>query len=501
MAGAEIELKFQLPAESVAAAERALSTRSAERVRLQAMYFDTPDRRLAGAGMALRLRQEGERWVQTLKGRGDGLMHRLEDEVPVVARGATAATLDLDRHDGTAAGRALARLLSDGAKPELLFVTDIQRLRRVLRSGGTRIEVALDRGEIRAGLRSATVCELEFEWLGGPLEGLISLATRWAVQHRLVLDVTTKAERGHRLLAGDAPPPAVRAAQPALQRDMTLNQARGAMVAAALQHALPNAAAITGGSFEPDHVHQLRVALRRLRTALRAFGPADAARDASLATVFLALGRRRDADVLAHMLEPAWAAAAAAGWVHVQPAPVGAAVDTSARALRDPATTALWLGLIGLANGEDSDADDPAWADAAGPVVRRWRRRARRLARDWSALDDPSRHRLRKQLKRLRYLLEFCECLWPGKAIRTQLAALRPLQDTLGHWNDLVVARAHLAALPSPDPAALFAAGWLAREALACERDCVAAASAWRATKAPGRIRSRRVNGHRKGRG
>jgi CHAD domain-containing protein len=162
--------------------------------------------------------------------------------------------------------------------------------------------------------------------------------------------------------------------------------------------------------------------------------------------------------------------------------------DGARAALRAPATAVLWLGLIGLAHAQPAAADDVPWADAARPVLRRWHRRARRLARDWPALDEASRHRLRKQLKRLRYLLEFCAPLWPRKAVRRQLAALRPLQDTLGHWNDLAVARADLAsqaAQAAPDPAALFAAGWLAREAQACDAECAASAEAWRALKPP----------------
>ena len=81
--GTEVELKFRLDPARRAAVERVLGTRTAERVRLRACYLDTPDGRLAAARLALRLRLEGERWVQTLKGQGDGVLRRLEDEVPL----------------------------------------------------------------------------------------------------------------------------------------------------------------------------------------------------------------------------------------------------------------------------------------------------------------------------------------------------------------------------------------------------------------------------------
>ena len=60
---------------------RAVATASARSTRLQAVYADTAQQHLAAAGLALRLRKEGRAWVQTLKGRGDGLATRLEHEV------------------------------------------------------------------------------------------------------------------------------------------------------------------------------------------------------------------------------------------------------------------------------------------------------------------------------------------------------------------------------------------------------------------------------------
>jgi inorganic triphosphatase YgiF len=438
--------------------------------------------------MALRLRREGDRWVQTLKGRGDGLMQRLEDEVPVDGPADAVPSLDPARHEGTAAGRALARVLAGGPAPQVLYGTDIRRLRRVLRSGGARIEVALDVGEIQAGERCTPVCEVEFELLDGPLQGLLDLAARWADRYGLVLDVTTKAERGHRLAGGDALPPVARATEQELPADWSADQARAAMVAAALAQALPNAAAITNGRFTPDHVHQLRVALRRLRTVLRVFGPEDAERDEGLAGLFAALGGARDADVMALTLAPAWQAAAASGLP--PPATTAAAgPDAAAPALRAPATARLWLQLIALTPAPA--VADASWGPLAAERVRRWRRQLRRGFAAWPTLDDEGRHRLRRRLKRLRYLLDFCRGLWPRKALKRELAALRPLQDAMGHWNDIVVARAHLAAWPEPGPAVHFAAGWLAREALAADAACAEAAARWRRLKPLARVQRR----------
>lgn len=477
--GVEIELKFQVPPARLAAVRRAVATRSAERIELHASYQDTADGRLAAARLAWRVRREGRRWVQTLKGPGDGLAHRLEHEVDCApVPDGQVPVADAALHAGTPAGRLLARAL-DGAGPvQQVHATQIVRIRRVLRHGGARIELALDIGEVVAGERRAPVCELEMELLSGPLASLWSLAQRWAGRFGLLLDPATKSERAQWLAAGLAGRPVARGRDPALARGLPLETARAAMVASALAHGLPNAAAVTAGAATPDHVHQLRVALRRLRSVLHALGPTDATRDDALRSLFAQLGRRRDADVMRDTLLPAWAAAEAAGWPRP---PVAEVEDTAAAALADPATTALWLDLMALAVPPEQAADAPAWDGVVRHQLRRWRRGARRLAADWDALDTAHRHRLRKRLKRLRYLLEFAAPLLPARRLRAELEHLRPLQEALGHWNDLVVAREHLAAWPQPTPAVVFAAGWLARASQVAEADCRRAVRRWRA--------------------
>lgn len=240
----EIELKFQVPASARAAVQRAVATASAQTLPLAASYVDTADERLARAGLALRLRREGRRWVQTLKGRGDGLMTRLEHEL-LLPPG--RPQLDPQRHAGTAVGARLLALLADGTPLQERYRTQMRRTRRRLRSGGASIELAFDSGSIVAGTRRLPVCELEFELLAGPPQPLLALAARWVQRHGLWLDVRTKSERGHRLALGLDVVPAVRA--------------RGN----ALAQLLPNAAELAAGSGTAEHLRLLRAALRRLR--------------------------------------------------------------------------------------------------------------------------------------------------------------------------------------------------------------------------------------------
>jgi inorganic triphosphatase YgiF len=538
--GIEIELKFQVPPARLAAVERALATKTAERVALRARYFDTPDGRLAAAQLALRLRREGDVWVQTLKGRGDGLMQRLEHEVRRPPEAGDPPPLEPGLHAGTSAGAALSAALKGGEAPRLAYGTEIQRLRRVLRHGGARVELALDTGHVIAGDARAPVCELEFELLSGPVSGLLDLASRWADRFHLVADPATKSERAQWLAQGRTLRPVAGAEQPALAPGLPLGAARAAMIGSALRHALPNAAAITAGAHGPDHVHQLRVALRRLRSVLRAFGPTDEARDAVISGLFASLWSTRDLDVLAQTLAPAWAAAQAAGYAAPkttpsapsEPVPGPELQGLAMAAPAQPGVTRLWLGLIALSRplADASPETAEPWDAPALDCLRRWHRQARRLAADWTRLDDESRHRLRKRLKRLRYLLEFSAPLLPARAAARETTALRALQDALGRWNDLVLARAHLAeraergasassaspassvdsvnpavppvpagaappvtVAPAPAPAPVadeavppavyFAAGWLSREAQAVEADCARAAKRWRRLK------------------
>jgi inorganic triphosphatase YgiF len=482
--GTEIELKFQVPADRLPALERALATSTAETVPLKARYYDTPDGRLDRARLAWRLRLEAGRWVQTLKGPGDGLVQRLEHEVPRDPADGEPPAPDPALHAGHPAGQALLRALK-GAQPVMRHGTEITRLRRVIRHGGARIELALDRGDVVAGGARAPVAELEFELLSGPMPALLDLAARWAGRFGLRPDPATKSERAQWLLQGLPMRPPARGDTPQPAAAVPLASARATLLAAALAHALPNAAAITDGRYGPDHLHQLRVGLRRLRSVLRAFGPEDPVRDAALATLFAALGGTRDADVLGQTLAPALADAATAGWPGGLPAPAadGAAPMDVVQALRAPGTTRLWLLLLALTVPAAEPGGDPLpWGPVALNVLRRWHRRARRDAGRWPQLDEASRHALRKRLKRLRYLMEFAGGLWPNKAMKAEAAALRRLQDTLGRWNDLIVARQTLAALPA-SPVRDFAAGWAAAELRHADAACARDAAAWRALK------------------
>jgi len=253
----ETELKFQIPPAMRPLVHRAVATGRARVTPLQAVYVDTADRRLAAAGLALRLRREGPRWVQTLKGRGDGLMVRMEHEVPLPARGSLPPVLDAARHAGTAVGDRLLGLLADGTPLLAVYTTQIRRTHRVLRVGAARVELAHDRGLIAAAGRTLPVEELEFELKAGPPAALAQVAAQWVQRFGLWWDVRTKSERGHRLAAGQAGRPAVLDEQALLQ-------------------ALANGAELAEGLGDGAHVGAWQAALAQLGMPLQAGADAGA---------------------------------------------------------------------------------------------------------------------------------------------------------------------------------------------------------------------------------
>lgn len=521
----ETELKFQVPEASRAALEKAVAAGAVRRTRLQAVYADTPDLRLSAAGLALRLRKEGRVWVQTLKGRGDGLMQRLEHEVPLPPQRGVPE-LDPQRHAGTAAGQALAAALAGGGPLQPVYRTDILRQHRVLRgAGGARIELAYDSGHIIAAGQRVPVCEIEFELKQGPLQALPLLAQRWVARHGLWWDVRTKSERGFRLAFGHEQVPAIKAQPVQMPPQATAAQAWQAMLLSALQQALPNAAELAGGTGQPEHLHQLRVALRRLRSVLRVFagwgGDAAAAQalEAGLREPFALLGAARDADVLALLWRPQLEAAGAPPlqWTarqraaDRQPADPGAVVrgpafstallQTLALAVAAPARPKVLRAestearrpspqpqpaLPGLTDASSAAAlpapaeagsvgDDTATADGvARPLTRRavlqalqpLHKRVRRGIARFDEADSDERHRLRKQLKRLRYALEGVGPLLQARKASGQQTrlhtALRQALEALGTCNDLDTAEAAFRAWAAEDPQAWFAAGWVA---------------------------------------
>jgi inorganic triphosphatase YgiF len=253
----ELELKLQVPPGARDAVRAALAGDRFGTIQLQACYVDTADGRLAAHRFALRLRQEGPQWVQTLKGAGDSAVRRLEHNAVLTMAEGEEPAIDLARHAGTPAGDALTALLGQPLPPLVeLYRTDIQRLRGEQSVAHGRIELAFDEGRIVAGAREWPVCELEIELVDGTPAAVVEQARAWVLAHGLWLDVVSKAERGERLLRGQTFGPVTDAGHGS-PREL-------------LERVLANASEVAAGSPDPGHAQQLRLGLQRLCAGLPA---------------------------------------------------------------------------------------------------------------------------------------------------------------------------------------------------------------------------------------
>jgi inorganic triphosphatase YgiF len=482
----EIELKFLVPAAARAAVLAEMSRGSAppRRVSLAAMYLDTNDRRLAKSGIAWRLRREGRRWVQTLKSGGNNSLERFEHEVE-----RPDASYDAALHAGSATGSKLIALLREvhdqGAEVGVRFETEVRRTIRTLRTRGAVVEVAFDEGRLLSNEARQRIREVEFELVSGSATSMLALAERWRKRFGLIYDPRSKAARGDRLAEGSAYPPLRKASQPDYPDEATATQAFGIVLDECLAHITHNAIALLEGdpSLRVEHVHQLRVGVRRLRSALRSFAgwaPSPPAHLVDgLRALFVTLGQSRDRDVL----DSGVAALLAEIGAPALAVPTNIAGVNPADAVRAGETQGLLLSWIAWrtalaeqppprleAAPTEADTTAPQQADDNAPTFhrkaeRRLRRWHRRIVADWAAfdeLDDTGLHALRKRIKRQRYAVEFFAPVLRRRTIERYLKPLGTVQDRMGELNDLFVARASYQALVATDPAAWFALGWLA---------------------------------------
>lgn len=474
---AELELKFQVPPERRAAVLRALQAGKTQRLHLQARYHDTAEGLLAAHRLALRLRQEGRAWVQTLKGSTGHLAEREEHDVPLARVPRGGPQLDVQRHHDCPVGQALLKLLAGHPEARLqqVYATDVWRTHRVWSHGGGRIEVAFDEGRIVAGDAEHALCELEFELKAGPPAALFALAARWCERHGLWLDGISKAHRGQLLAHGRRHAEAATATAPAIDRRTGSAHAMAHIVNACLAQIVPNAGELAAGCDDPEHLHQLRVGLRRLRTALRELPslsevPCSEEDLQALDEVFDRLGATRDLQVAASHIAPRLQAAGA------PPCELPSAAAATAAPSEVVRAAAFQLALIKLTAYTFDVLHSPDTGHSpAGPMVDRLQhlhRQVAKAARRFEKLSVDDQHRVRKRLKRLRYLAEFAAPLHRRRAVERYLKALKPAQDALGMHNDEAVAEAAYREVAANDPAAWFAVGWLAGQRDLSARRC-----------------------------
>jgi inorganic triphosphatase YgiF len=424
----ERELKFRVAPRTTRRLAQALALGPAQR--LSSIYFDTPRHELRGARVALRLRRAGRRFLQTVK-----------CELAPLERGewetqAPGGHLDLARLPLTeiheASGVDIAAL---AARLKPRFETRFARRTAELRFERATIEAALDRGALIAAGRREPILELELELKKGEPRALLTYARSLVEPFRLQLVLESKAERGYRLAQGTQAAPPRKWRRPELA-DATPAAALGQLVGAALVQAAANAPGVLDCD-DGEYLHQLRVALRRLRVTLiafRALKPRAKSVKRRLRAFSPSLGAARDWDVFAASLPKASAIARRARKRQMQARRTARAVVASARF-----NDFLLRGFEWVERAPWKDSSEPLAAFAA-QSLERLHAKAVKLAEgiDWQAAAE--RHALRIRVKRLRYACDSLAACFAPAALEPYLAAIEALQDDLGGLNDIAVA-------------------------------------------------------------
>lgn len=462
---------------------------------LENVYYDTADLRLRKRGLAFRIRRDGSRFIQTVK-TGDtaasAVLSRSEWEGEVPSLEPQPEIVD-----DPAIRAALGLLLPGELRP--VFTTRVHR--EVVELNGTDslgrlkiIEAAFDRGEIVAAGRREPLAEIELELVEGPPGALFDLALTLQDIAATQIETRSKSARGYALATGRRPA-WVRADALDLKADMRVDDALAAVLENCLRHWSANEPAALDGS-DPEGVHQMRVGLRRFRSALSVFGDLlpESALDwlqGEAKWALNALGPARDWDVFQSDLlapleadrpgDPDLAALRAA------------ARERQVRAYRDlrealstPRYSRFLLRLGGwledrgwrgaeLTRAQRAALDQPLITLADALLAKR-HRQAMKRGKGFKTLPAEKRHELRIAVKKLRYTTEFFRDLYPAKHEKAYLAALRDLQESLGHLNDVAVAEGLLLNLTEASPpgsgarqlerAAGKVIGWYARALL-----------------------------------
>jgi inorganic triphosphatase YgiF len=447
----ELELKVELSkpdvdrlAGEVAAGDLCIGPAATKELRT--VYFDTPQHGLHAAGVSLRLRHQDGGWEQTVKvdqhvesgvSNPIELQTFVEEERP-----------DIGKISDKKVRRAVQKALSD-ASLHPIFETVVQRTTRSIKIKDSEIELAIDDGEVRAGEERQDLREAEFELKAGSAEGLLLAAEKLLVGHELKLSSRSKAERGYRLALGkkdDSIDPEKARPAPISRKD-TCRKALSSILHSAVRQVLVNHRAVLQSN-DPEAAHQLRIGLRRLRSALRALRPlVDRASlrafEHSARDIGRSVGILRDADVLILEVHATVEAVATdkTGFAELHEALLRnrqAKRDEVRRVLSGPqwSKLQLYLALWPRMLNEIDGLDKPISKQARKILAKAWKKPAK-LGRHLDCLGVAQRHEMRKALKKLRYQAEFMTPLFDQREAKQFIRRLEVLQKVFGYINDV----------------------------------------------------------------
>jgi CHAD domain-containing protein len=250
----------------------------------------------------------------------------------------------------------------------------------------------------------------------------------------------------------------------ALKTPLSADKALRIVLSHCLEPITVNGGKIASGAYDDEHVHQLRVGLRRLRSALHLFDGWAALPEPGtmgpLNRLFRELGIVRDQTVLRTSLRRLLREAGAPQLT--LPAPK--TLPDPVLRMRSPAVQQALLQLMSFVSAGAPTAPTPrgnALDSWLAKRLARWHRHIQREGSRFDHLPESRRHALRKRVKTLRYGVEFVATLFPTREGARYLKQLHKLQDALGQYVDLTLILKWLQDAVPEAPAAAFAMAWL----------------------------------------
>ena len=372
---------------------------------------------------------------------------------------------------------ALARKLSRGRYEKRLgpvFTTDFEREAIRIKTQGTEFELAVDQGVIHAetsrGRVEEPICEAEFELFSGDPARMFDVALELCEAYDIRLGHLTKAQRGYALARPALRPRPVKAPKVRLTDEMSIGEAFNSIIAGALEHMFANEIPTLEGKTEG--VHQTRVAMRRVRAALRAFKkilPYDKRKafNGEFRWFQQRLAPARDWQVFLSETLPRIASAAPGQEEAIERLRRIArserrrAVGDAAAYLESRRYARLLLQFERWVASVEKEVGSKAFDEPVKPFAKSVLRRTWRYfledKRPLSRLPDEDLHEIRKRGKKARYATQFFGSLWSGPQVEPFMKLMGGFQDSLGKTNDAIVAR-HILAAVKPgrlDPSAI----------------------------------------------
>jgi inorganic triphosphatase YgiF len=451
----EVELKLSI-AKSNAARLRShpavLASRSVKPVthKLTSIYYDTPDLKLLDAGISLRVRRMSGCWFQMVKAAGSSLaeLHQRAECESIIAAGHPDFTKILDPH---LIDLFADQQLRDALKP--IFHTEVRRTVWLLTfDNGDKVELVLDIGQLVADKNRVSISEIELELKGGNTGRLFDLALELQSDIPLALNNTSKAQMGYAFYRPQ-PPAIFKAKLPILARDVEAGDAFKQIAWECLHHIQGNQEVVLQGT-DVEGVHQMRVALRRLRSAFSLFHKMlgrgnSAALTEELRWISDILGVVRDLDVFITQTLPPITAQFNnhLGLLNLHEKALTAqkkAYNNARSAINSQRYHRLLLSLAAWLENErwrenKPEADNWHVLDIAQEALSKSHKQLYQHGEHLMHMHQEARHQTRIAAKKLRYAAEFFSSLYPVGKSRTFVRKLANLQDVLGVLNDITV--------------------------------------------------------------